>query len=399
MKLINRMILNRMRPSIRGIALTSIVMKLINRMILNRMRPSIDPLLRGNQSGLRPGRSTVTQVLALRRIIEEISRKNLPAVMAFIDFCKAFDSIGHDIMFKILHAYGIPPRMLAAIKLCYGNLNEKVVSPDGDTDLFSIQAGVMQGDTLAPFLFVIALDYALTQAIAGREEELGFTLSPRKSKRIPATSICDLDFADDIVLLCNQVEQAAKLAHTVERECKKVGLRLNSGKTKAMYFNVDVAPLSNIDDEPIFQALTEIGEQDFKYLGSWCSKARDINTRKALAWRSLHKMDKIWKSQFDEKLKIMLFRATTESILLYGSQTWSLTCAEEKSLTGTYTRMLRMVKNISWRDKITKKELYGNLSSVAHVVRERRMKLAGHVLRENLPPAHMATYPWYSKSR
>ena len=42
----------------------------------------------------------------------------------------------------------------------------------------------MQGDTLA--LFVIALDYALTQAIAGREEELGFTLSPRKSKRIPA---------------------------------------------------------------------------------------------------------------------------------------------------------------------------------------------------------------------
>ena len=188
----------------RGIALTSIVMKLINRMILNRMRPSIDPLLRGNQSGFRPGRSTVTQVLALRRIIEEISRKNLPAVMVFIDFCKAFDSIGHDIMFKILHAYGIPPRMLAAIKLCYGNLKAKVVSPDGDTDLFTIQAGVMQGDTLAPFLFVIALDYALTQKIAGREEELGFTLSPRKSKRIPATSICDLDFADDIVLLCNQ---------------------------------------------------------------------------------------------------------------------------------------------------------------------------------------------------
>ena len=184
----------------------------------------------------------------------------------------------------------------------------------------------MQGGTLAPFLFVIALDYALTQAIAGREEELCFTLSPRKSKRIPAKSICDLDF----VLLCNQVEQAAELVHTVERECKKVGLRLNSGKTKAMYFNVDVAPLSNIDDEPICQALTEIGEQDFKYLGLWCSKARDINTRKALAWCSLHKMDKIWKSQFDEKLKIMLFRATTESILLYDSQTWSLTYAEEK---------------------------------------------------------------------
>ena len=156
-------------------------MKLINRMIWNRMRPSIDPLLRGNQSGFRPGRSTVTQVLALRRIIEEISRKNLPAVMVFIDFCKAFDSIGHDIMFTILHTYGIPPRMLAAIKLCYGNLKAKVVSPDGDTDIFSIQAGVMQGDTLAPFLFVIGIDYALTQAIAGRGAWL-YTVTKKKQK-------------------------------------------------------------------------------------------------------------------------------------------------------------------------------------------------------------------------
>ena len=39
----------------RGIALTSLVSKLINRMILNRIRPAIDQLLRGNQSGFRPG--------------------------------------------------------------------------------------------------------------------------------------------------------------------------------------------------------------------------------------------------------------------------------------------------------------------------------------------------------
>ena len=47
----------------RGIALTSLIMKTINRMILNRLRPVVDPLLRGNQNGFRPGRSTVAQVL------------------------------------------------------------------------------------------------------------------------------------------------------------------------------------------------------------------------------------------------------------------------------------------------------------------------------------------------
>ena len=71
-------------------------------------------------------------------------KNNLTAVLVFIDFKKAFDSINHETMFKILHAYGIPPKMLAAIKLCYQNLKAKVVSPDGDTDMFKIHAGVMQ---------------------------------------------------------------------------------------------------------------------------------------------------------------------------------------------------------------------------------------------------------------
>ena len=54
----------------RGISLTSIVSKLFNRLILNRVRPVIDPHLRPNQNGFRPGRTTIAQILSLRRIIE-----------------------------------------------------------------------------------------------------------------------------------------------------------------------------------------------------------------------------------------------------------------------------------------------------------------------------------------
>ena len=58
---------------------------------------------------------------------------------------------------------------------------------------------VMQSDTLAPFLFVTVLDYALRKAICGRENELGLTINERRSRRVEAESISDLDFADDIV--------------------------------------------------------------------------------------------------------------------------------------------------------------------------------------------------------
>ena len=41
------------------------------------------------------------------------------------------------------------------------NMKVKVCSPDGDTDYFDIVTGVMQRDTLAPYRFIICLDYVL----------------------------------------------------------------------------------------------------------------------------------------------------------------------------------------------------------------------------------------------
>ena len=81
----------RLTGNYRGIALTSLVIKLINRMILIRIRSVLEPLLRGNQAGFRPGKSTTSQILGPRRILEGVRQKDLPAVLVFVDFCKAFD--------------------------------------------------------------------------------------------------------------------------------------------------------------------------------------------------------------------------------------------------------------------------------------------------------------------
>ena len=75
----------------RGISLTCITAKGYHRMILNRTRHAIDPHLRENQN-FRGERTTLAQILALRRLIEEVKKNNLTAVLCFIDF-KAFDSI------------------------------------------------------------------------------------------------------------------------------------------------------------------------------------------------------------------------------------------------------------------------------------------------------------------
>ena len=345
-----------------------------------------------NQSSFRPGRSTTTQILALRGIIEGVRRKNLPAVMVFVDFCKAFDSISHSIMFKILEAHGIPCKLLRAVKATFDNLKAKFVSPDGDTQYFNICAGVMRGDTLAPFLLVIVLDYAVRKFATGRKEDLGFTLVKRRSKRQPALCLCDLDFADDLVLLSNEIDQAKKLVQAIEKESGRVSLKLDTKKTKAMFFNTPPATIQTLERKSIGQAITESCKQDFKYLGRWCDQTNDLHTRKALAWKALNKLDKIWKSDLSKKHKLNFFRATVESVLLYGCATWTLTKVE-KALDGTCTRMLKKVYNVDGRAHITNEALYSGLDKISSTVRSRRLEVAGHTHRDKTSPAHL-TVTW-----
>ena len=160
----------------RGITLTSIAAKIYNALLRKRIEPKIDNILRKNQNGFRRNRPTTSQILTIRRILEGVRAKNLQATLIFVDFTKAFDSIHRGKMEQILLAYGIPKETVAAITILYRNTNVKVRSPDGDTEYFDIVAGVLQGDTLAPYPFIICLDYVLRTSI-DKIRENGFELT------------------------------------------------------------------------------------------------------------------------------------------------------------------------------------------------------------------------------
>ena len=83
----------------------------------------------------------------------------------------------------------------------------------------------------------------------------------------------------------------------------------------------------------------------------------------------------------DEDLKINFFLTTVEPVLLYGSETWTLTSKQQHRLDGTYTNLLRRVKNISWRDHASLNRIYGNLPRVSAKLTQRRVQFAGHCYR------------------
>ena len=125
----------------------------------------------------------------------------------FVDFSKAFDSINRVYMAQALTAYGIPPYLIRAALSLYSNPTARVMSTEGLSDQFNLDHGVLQGDTLAPFLFIIVLDYALRRALDTdvslsdiKNGQWGFFLRDRKGPRSLALYLTDTDVADDIRL-------------------------------------------------------------------------------------------------------------------------------------------------------------------------------------------------------
>ena len=66
--------------------------------------------------------------------------------------------------------------------MLYRNTKVNVRYPDEDTDYFHIVAGVLQGDILVPYPFIICLDKVLIDKM----KENDFKLTKEKSRRYPA---------------------------------------------------------------------------------------------------------------------------------------------------------------------------------------------------------------------
>ena len=199
-------------------------------------------------------------------------------------------------MEQILLAYGQPKETIAAITILYRNTKVKVRSPDRDTEYFDIVTGVLQGDTLVPYLFNICLDYVLRTSI-DKIRENGFELTKKSSRRYPAQTITDANYADDIAILANTPNQVETLLHSLERAAAGIGLHVNAHKTEYMCYN-QTGDISTRDGTSLKLV------DKFTYLGSSVSSTEnDIDTRLTKAWTAIDRLSIIWKSDLADKMK------------------------------------------------------------------------------------------------
>ena len=154
---------------------------------------------------------------------QESSSKNI--YFCFIDYAKAFDCVDHNKLWKILKEMGIPDHLTCLLRNLYAGQEATVRTGHGPADWFQIGKGVRQGCILSPCLFNLHAEYIMRNT--GLEEaQAGIKIARR--------NINNLRYADDITLMAESEEELKSLLMKVKKESKKVGLKLNTQKTKIM---------------------------------------------------------------------------------------------------------------------------------------------------------------------
>ena len=138
-------------------------------------------------------------------------------------------------MFAVLRHYGIPEAVVNATSTLYKNSESAVMADGNISDTIEISTGVLQGDVLAPFLFVIKVDDLLKKATS--DVDSGVTTHTRRSRRYPAKRLNDLDFADDIALLEALLTRTATAA-------RDLGLIISVPKTE--YVTANCSPHASL---------------------------------------------------------------------------------------------------------------------------------------------------------
>ena len=357
----------------RGITLSPIGLKIFCKVLLNRMEPVLDGLLREEQAGFRRGRGCNDQIFVVRHLMQQANEKKMPLSMCFVDFKKAFDSVSRKMMSKIMRHYGVPECFVKLVTDLHDGTHCKVMVDGSLSDSFEVKSGVMQGGILSPLLFIMIIDYVMKRVV--RETDEGIVWEEGRK-------LVDLDYADDIVLICESPEGTQRVLDCLVREGEKVGLVINCEKTEIINMNID-----NVRDCVINNRVVKQVEK-FKYLGTYLSKDGtlqcEFEERLKKANQAMGMLKSIWNdANFSVHTKLKVYKTMVRTILVYGHESWYSTVRSDNALLAFENKALRRILGIRWWHKVSNERLreITGVQPVDEYIRMSRWRWLGHVFR------------------
>ena len=407
----------------RGLRLLEHSMKVFEKILDRRLR-NVTQIMDG-QCGFMPGKACADAIFVLRRMQEKYLEKRKKLYHVFVDLEKAFDRVPRKAIEWALRRQKIPERLVKIVMCLYVGSKSRVCAAGGTSELFDINVGVHQGSTLSPLLFVLVLEEVTKEARQGGVKELLY--------------------ADDLALTGESREEVGRMLTEWKRAMESKGLRINMEKTKMMVSGsseevpvqsgrdpcgvcgvgtgvnsilctqcrkwchkrccglrriteqaalVFVCPRCTRGPVPRTEAPLAVEDEEvglvdhFCYLGDMLSceggAERAVTVRTAAAWKKWREISSLLTNRHVPlQSRGAIYSACIRSVLLYGSETWSVTKKIADRIQACDRRMLRYMAGVTLADRVASEEVARRcgVKPVLTVVREGRLRWFGHVKR------------------
>ena len=400
----------------RGIMLLEVAYKIIAIILHGRLLPIEENLDHESQCGFRPGRGTMDAIFTVKMALKKRREHGLETWIMFLDLVKAFDRVPRELLWGVLRKFGVNEKLVRLLISLHKHL-EVQFTVSGITSSVESIIGVKQGDVLGPILFTFYLAAVMETWKVEQKRPLcvfrtkeDFVLTGRSwNSAGEKLELPDSEYADDTAVLFCSRQDTEQYAPLLMLHFNRWGLEVHSGnpqkKSKTEILFASARPQiyedpDTYDDCDLSPVMVGGGNYlpivaVFQYLGSIlsrnCQDEEDVEARVDLAAGAFGTLrDCLFSSpRICIVAKAIVFEGLVLSILLYGSECWSLTEKCMNKIRVFIARCLRSMNRVTRKHtreyRISNEELRnraGLLTPDAYVMRH-QLRWAGHVSRMN----------------
>ena len=360
----------------RTLSLISHASKILTFIILKRIEGKVEAMLTDDQFGFRKDRGTREAILALRNITEKRLRKDKDTYIAFVDMEKAFDKVVWKRLFHVIRTAGVKYKDRRTVWKLYQE-ETAVVKKGIHVKEACIRQGVRQGCSLSPVLFNAYIQAGL--------DEMSEQLRDRGGVKINGLKINMIRFADDIAILAESKEELTVMLELMDKTLNaNYNMKINTGKTKILVISKHG---TRVEIKMNGKKLENVKE--FRYLGSLITcdgRCRnEINSRIAQAKAAFNsKKGLLTSNAVKLSTRKHLLRMFVWSVLLYGSESWTIGEVDRRKLEAFEMWCYRRMLKIRWVDKVTNEEVLRRTNETPYLwkfIKKRRDVWIGHIYR------------------
>ena len=247
----------------RPISLLNCDYKIAAKSIANRIKKTLPSIINSDQTGFLKNRFIGENIRLLNYIISYTEKVEIPGLLLFIDFEKAFDTLEWPFIEKTLKYFNFGGSLISWINLFYTDISSCIQNNGWSSDFFPLTRGVRQGCPLSPYLFLLCAEI-LGTAVRRDDEVKGIQIYDKECKVS--------QYADDTTLILNGSQSSVERSFLLlDAFAQKSGLKVNYEKTEALWIGTH---RNRTDKLPIKRNI-KWPFQKTKALGVWFSTAEE----------------------------------------------------------------------------------------------------------------------------